>query len=232
MGTRNLTMVISKGETKIAQYGQWDGYPSGQGATVLDFLTRMYIVGFENEFKNQLDKCKFIDKEKEKEIQAFLDELGCSDGWMNMDQSAKYVERYPLLSRDKGAEILNLVLDSEEETIWLNNGSEFAADSLFCEWAYVIDMDNRRLECYCGFNKEKVDESERFHYLEEKIDNDPKASGYRAIKHLKTFSFNALPEETVFVKTLEKLEHEFKGYEYEEEDVTPQIGDDSEENHF
>lgn len=24
MGTRNLTMVISEGKTKIAQYGQWE----------------------------------------------------------------------------------------------------------------------------------------------------------------------------------------------------------------
>jgi len=38
MGTRNLTMVISDGKTKIAQYGQWDGYPSGQGADILAFL--------------------------------------------------------------------------------------------------------------------------------------------------------------------------------------------------
>lgn len=38
MGTRNLTMVIDrKGEIKVAQYGQWDGYPSGQGATILEF---------------------------------------------------------------------------------------------------------------------------------------------------------------------------------------------------
>ena len=41
MGTRNLTMVIHKEEPKIAQYGQWDGYPSGQGSTALKFLFKM-----------------------------------------------------------------------------------------------------------------------------------------------------------------------------------------------
>jgi hypothetical protein len=38
MGTRNLTRVICDGKTKVAQYGQWDGYPEGQGKTVLNFL--------------------------------------------------------------------------------------------------------------------------------------------------------------------------------------------------
>ena len=38
MGTRNLTMVIQNQETKIAQYGQWDGFPDGQGITILTFL--------------------------------------------------------------------------------------------------------------------------------------------------------------------------------------------------
>ena len=36
MGTRNLTKVIDKnGVIKVAQYGQWDGYPAGQGVTAL-----------------------------------------------------------------------------------------------------------------------------------------------------------------------------------------------------
>lgn len=31
MGTRNLTAVYLDGEYKIAQYGQWDGYPKDKG---------------------------------------------------------------------------------------------------------------------------------------------------------------------------------------------------------
>ena len=39
MGTRNLTLVKDKeGKTKVAQYGQWDGYPEGQGSTILNFI--------------------------------------------------------------------------------------------------------------------------------------------------------------------------------------------------
>lgn len=38
MGTRNSTLVKSKGKVKVAQYGQWDGYPTGQGQTIADFL--------------------------------------------------------------------------------------------------------------------------------------------------------------------------------------------------
>ncbi len=40
-GTRNLTCVVVGGEYKVAQYGQWDGYPSGQGLTALNFLRGM-----------------------------------------------------------------------------------------------------------------------------------------------------------------------------------------------
>ena len=38
MGTRHQQMVINqKGEIKLSQYGQWDGYPSGQGKDILTY---------------------------------------------------------------------------------------------------------------------------------------------------------------------------------------------------
>ena len=78
-----------------------------------------------------------------------------------MDQVDKFNEQWPNLNRDYGARILDYV--------YWNNGArvhlevEFAGDSLFCEWCYVIDLDNDTLEIYQGFNKEPVPEGERFH---------------------------------------------------------------------
>ena len=37
MGTRHLIAVMADGKYQVAQYGQWDGYPSGQGVSVLTF---------------------------------------------------------------------------------------------------------------------------------------------------------------------------------------------------
>lgn len=37
MGTRNLTCVVLDGKYVVSSYGQWDGYPSGQGKQFLIF---------------------------------------------------------------------------------------------------------------------------------------------------------------------------------------------------
>lgn len=38
MGTRNLTCVVKNNKYVVAQYGQWDGYPTGQGQTIVEFI--------------------------------------------------------------------------------------------------------------------------------------------------------------------------------------------------
>ena len=54
MGTRNATIVIKDNKTKVAQYGQWDGYPSGQGLTALNFLRQANL----SQFGTEVDKLK------------------------------------------------------------------------------------------------------------------------------------------------------------------------------
>ena len=194
MGTRGLTMVVSNGETKVAQYGQWDHYPSGQGITALKFLQDFDF----NKFAKKLTLCKFIDEEKQKEIDAFLAEIGCPDSWMDMDQARQYKEKYQYLSRDHGAGILYMIYNSEDNEIWLHDQTNFAADSLFCEYAYVIDLDKKTFEIYSGFNHSDVDESERFAYLKDSVrDGD-----YGVIRHLKTYSLDDLPTEKQFLEDL------------------------------
>jgi hypothetical protein len=196
MGTRNLTMVISDGKPIVAQYGQWDGYPSGQGTTCLEFLKAHKPDEIKKTFKN----VKFINKRKQKEIDTFLNSIGCKDGWMDMDQAGKYHAAYPFLTRDNGANILNLLFESKERTKWINDNSEFAADGLFCEWAYVIDLDKGTFEVYKGFNQKPLTPKDRFFYLQDKTEH-----GYSPVKKLTSFSLKKLPTVERFVEKCDKL---------------------------
>lgn len=196
MGTRGLTMVVSKGKTRVAQYGQWDHYPSGQGRTALEFLRNVDF----KQFAKKLYRCKFIKRKKQKEIDSFLESMGCANGWMTSAQAEQYKIKFPYLSRDHGAGILRLIMNSVDKEIWLYDHTNFAADSLFCEYAYVIDLDKRTFEIYSGFNTSEVDPSERFAYLNGKTEN-----GYGVIRHMKTYSLDNLPTVEDYLEEMEKL---------------------------
>lgn len=145
MGTRNLTMVVHNGQTKVAQYGQWDGYPSGQGATALKFLKKADL----DKFKKRLESCRFFTPEDEADMKSFCASIGSHDGWLTQDQAAKYHAQYPFLSRDHGANILNLILN-EDTDVLLSDSTEFGKDEISCEWAYIIDLDTGKFTVYGG----------------------------------------------------------------------------------
>lgn len=188
MGTRNLTMVIVDGETKVAQYGQWDGYPSGQGLTALTFLRNTDL----EKFKEKLKSAKFIDDEIQKDIDNFLVSIGCNGEYLNLEQSEKYYAKYPSLNRNHGANILNLIMENEGDVI-LRDDSDFAADSLFCEWGYVIDFDKGTFEVYKGFQKKPLTKTQRFSGLNQE-DNE-----YYPICMIKKYKLDNLPTEENFL---------------------------------
>lgn len=174
MGTRHLTIVVQDEETKVAQYGQWDGYPEGQGQNILDFLNcangnRRYSVkdkenkGMQTDidfevFRQQVRRCKFLSNE---EIDAKWKQLGADgSGWVSMDIADAMEKKYPQFSRNIGSDILKLIYFGE--ALELQNSIEFVEDSLFCEWAYVIDLDNNVFEVYQGFNHEPLTKEDRF----------------------------------------------------------------------
>jgi len=132
MGTRNLVEVKLDGELKVSQYGQWDGYPTGQGATIQEFLRDVDI----EVFKEKLRNLKQID---EKKVEEFLEKIGCKDGWMDSNQSNLFREEFPGINRDLGAGILQLIYDGEIVEVRLS--PDFKDDKLFCEYHYLIDLD-------------------------------------------------------------------------------------------
>ena len=137
MGTRGLTKVIdANGITKVAQYGQWDHYPSGQGITILNFLTRdPYAVG---ELEQSLDKCYFVDVVEREKIYADY-----NSKYPDATHMKKFSCMLPSLSRDTGGDILNVVRWSAGP-IPLVDESEFENDDLFCEGVYTVDFQTKK----------------------------------------------------------------------------------------
>lgn len=149
MGTRNLTAVIKNGEPVIAQYGQWDGYPEGQGTTVYEFIKGAGVARLEA----NLDKAYWAGED---ELKAIYSKYQSEEGWMTMEEGKAFGEAYPSLSRDTCAEILEVVA-SASERVPLVNEMDFLQDTLFCEWAYVLDLDTRTLKVFGGSDEARAE---------------------------------------------------------------------------
>jgi hypothetical protein len=70
----------------------------------------------------------------------------------------------------------------------LSDQIDFANDSLYCEYAYVIDLDKDILEVYQGFNKEPLPEGARF------TGTKKDSEDYQAVKLVASFPLGSLPE--------------------------------------
>ena len=166
MGTRFLAAAALDGEYKIAQYGQFDGYPEGAGVNILSFLQDIIETNRVEEFKNKLKTCVLSNR------------LTISESFYN---SA------PQFNIGLGEGIFDFILSGNGDLI-LENNIRFASNSLHCEWGYVIDFDRERLECYKGFNKTPLSEDDRFSIFELFAKNN-NSEGYHPIKKIYEISF-------------------------------------------
>lgn len=120
MGTRHLIEVRCDGETKIAQYGQWDGYPSGQGVRVLKFLTNK---AHKKKWLKALKRCRFFTSDEE-----------IYEMYPLIEKSEDNIP--PELHRDTGSKILDLVFDSKDKIYLVDSRGSYGV-----QYWYTIDMD-------------------------------------------------------------------------------------------
>jgi len=180
MGARNLTMVIDQeGKKKVAQYGQWDGYPSGVGAGVLKFLKDKDLV---QKFTQNLSKVRFLDAEGvDKEFSESYDKA--SPKWSNepdkrTDEQKRWFDTY--CTRNLAEEVLTNIANSEDSEIILMDSEETGKTGGWVEYSYLINF------------------KENTFSVHNHIDQPP----------IKTYSLDELPEESVFISELEGVEEE------------------------
>lgn len=171
MATRHLTVVIHNAKAVIAQYGHFDGYPSGAGTKLLKILHR----DNGQSIPSRLHYCKLLE---DCEYKRFFKGHA-------LDEEA-LESTHPHFWWYDGADLLEMLLDNPHEVEVLLN-MEFAYDSLQCEWAYVIDYEAQSFEVYKGWNKEPLPPTERFYnkgYAERE---------YYPVRLVKVFSLASLP---------------------------------------
>lgn len=183
MGTRHLVCVYANKRFQAAQYGQFDGYPGGAGLEVLDFIRGL----------NKKDLAAF--KKKLKNVRLYS-----SEEFKELDLYDKEGYEQP-----SGSKVLESIFNSESEMHLINSAS-FAGDSLFCEWAYVLNLDNNTFSVYQGFVEKESESAEIF--MKYKQLPDHRSTQYYPVKLSASYGLENLPEPEDFVERFNDDEDE------------------------
>jgi hypothetical protein len=195
MGTRSLIAVYVNKQHRVGNYVQFDGYPEGQGRGVLEFCQRIAAdPGARKAFEHKVEAAVFLSESDGERIEAEA-----------KAQGKAWEVTHPWLGRRAGSDVLGYVMN-EPDGIGLSDQIEFAADSLMCEWAYVIDLDANRLEVFRGFQKKPLDADERFYPMQVAgshiEDHRSGEDQYYPIKLLRWFELDKLPDTATFIAVL------------------------------
>lgn len=141
MGTRGAYGFRINGQDKVS-YHHFDSYPTGLGIEIMNFISKTSI----EEMKEIAEKIILVEQGSvptEKQIKV-------CEPYTNLDVSNRSkADWYCLLREAQGN------LDVHKNIPYMIDSKEFLADSLFCEWAYIVNLDNGMLEIYIGFNHNK-----------------------------------------------------------------------------
>ena len=128
-------MVLEK---MVQTYNHYDSYPSCLGRSMIEFI-QQYCLELNEIYKNIV----LVDEDSQptaKQIKEckLLADLSVSEQSLN--------DWYCLLRNAQG----NPQLYGQGLKYMIDN-KDFILDSLFCEYAYIINLDTKKLEIYVGF---------------------------------------------------------------------------------
>lgn len=195
MSTRGAVGFVADGKWYV-MYNHMDSYPSELGMTVLEFCKS--IENWDS-LKDRVRKVELVN-EDDKPTQEQLDLyagyaltsiLGVSLNGGELDNW------YNLLRQLHNGRILYEIANGN--VVHMTDDHTFLADSGFCEWAYVIDLDEMTLNVYKGFNNKKYTDTPLPPDIDPTINgtqrwNEPGYEDVYPVKMLYAYNLNRLPE--------------------------------------
>lgn len=144
MSTRGAFGWRIDGQDKVT-YNHFDSYPEGLGEVMMQCAKKFPL----DDMANIVRGIKLVD-ERSRPTQKQIQQCRA---FCNRNVSNRSDKDWYCLLRDAQG----------KPDAWLKQGlrymidsKTFLEDSLFCEWAYIIDLDNKVLEIYKGFNKDPL----------------------------------------------------------------------------
>ncbi|KAI7976382.1 hypothetical protein EIK77_007711 [Talaromyces pinophilus] len=209
MGTRNLICIWYKGRFMVAQYCQWDGYLEGQGAKILKFLL---VPGNIERLKKGLTRITPVDDQT---VQDILDKHSYSTFKNNKKvcecgSAVSFQEPekcFPsTLNRDTGAKILDIIAAARpDDYIPIQLSLDFAANGLFCEFCYCVDLDAEVFEVFgdavtipptTGDGNEKIEQIGKNRFVEVcRVAEPAPLMGKSMPRLLKSWPLDQLPKD-------------------------------------
>jgi len=177
MSTRGTWGFVLDG-TEYLSYNHSDSYPSGLGVDILAWARQADW----SKVREQVAALTLVEDDAEPTA-----EQAAATG-LTPEHVSTGRDWYSLLRSTQGDPQATLDLGI------MTDGHEFPLDSLFCEWAYVIDLDAETLEVYQGFQKTLPDAG-RWAGREEEAQAE-----YKAIQRREAYPLSDLPSEEVFLE--------------------------------
>lgn len=141
MGTRGTYGFYKNNQDKLT-YNHFDSYPSCLGNNIVEFI-RSTPIELLNDIYDQIILVDKDSKPTEEQINECIK-------WYNSRVSTQSIhDWYCLLRKAQGNP------EAYKEGLrYMIEANDFIKDSLWCEWGYIINLDNKTFEVYKGFQKE------------------------------------------------------------------------------
>lgn len=195
MGTRGTHGVRIGGVDKLT-YNQFDTYPEGLGTTVLEELRAILEGPGKDWLRARAETLRLVPQDGEPTAEEAAAYAGLADVRVSTGK-----DWYSTLRELQGTFRLTL------EVGLMTDGAGFIADSLFCEWGYIVNLDDELLEVYRGFQTEPHTKGRYALPAATRPQADhPGARPYYPCALIAAFPFDGLPDADAFVAAIRKAE--------------------------
>ena len=174
MGTRGTIGFRLDGRDML-QYNHSDSYPSRLGMNMLNQCLmfgdpELYPGGWD-EIKNRVRALKTVSN-KNKPTEADLSALALAGVRADFNVGEQSPDDWYCLLQVQQGDLSKTLI-----TGYMLAANDFIRDSLFCEWGYIVNLDEMRLEVYRGFQTKAHDRG-RYARIEPSADQKHRRSPY------------------------------------------------------